>query len=51
MVLKRLLCLIEGHRYNHELEPEPEPEPERERSVTVICNRCGRTITPADLRR
>lgn len=45
MVLKRLLCLIEGHRYNHELEPE------LERSVTVICNRCGRTITPADLRR
>jgi hypothetical protein len=43
MVLKRLLCLIDGHRYNHKLEPEG--------SVTVRCSRCGRAINPADLRR
>lgn len=43
MLLKRLLCLIEGHRYNHKLQPEG--------SVTVSCNRCGRTSNPADLKR
>lgn len=43
MLLKRLLCLIEGHRYNHKPQPEG--------SVTVSCNRCGRTSNPADLKR
>lgn len=38
MLMQRLLCIILGHRYNHQPKPDG--------MVRAMCSRCGKTMVP-----